>query len=139
MLSPFSFWRLYCSTSHSEFWRHYVPPTLKVSTCVYFLQTVSYKGCSHADHLDIGTEEDNILQLDRAAQVTICRLKTRHCQLLSHLHRLEISPSDECPCTEAELKQQGTNWSGMTRAAQKRVRWRGVVDGLCSTGSEEHK
>ena len=35
--------------------------------------------------------------------------------------------------TEAELKQQGTNWSGMTRAAQNRVRWWG---GLCSTGSE---
>ena len=35
--------------------------------------------------------------------------------------------------TEAELKQQGTNWCGMTRAAQNRVRWRGVVDGLCST------
>ena len=27
--------------------------------------------------------------------------------------------------TEAELKQQGTNWSGMTRAAQNRVRWWG--------------
>ena len=31
--------------------------------------------------------------------------------------------------TEAELKQQGTNWFGMTRAAQNRVQWRGVVDG----------
>ena len=41
--------------------------------------------------------------------------------------------------TEVELKQQGTNWSGMTRAAQNRVRWRGVVDGLCSTGSDGHK
>ena len=41
--------------------------------------------------------------------------------------------------TEAELKQQGTNWSGMTRAAQNRVQWRGVVDGLCSTGSDGHK
>ena len=27
--------------------------------------------------------------------------------------------------TEAELKQQRTNWSGITRAAQNRVRWRG--------------
>ena len=35
--------------------------------------------------------------------------------------------------TEAELKQQGTNWSGMIRAAQNRVRGRGVADGLCST------
>ena len=47
--------------------------------------------------------------------------------------------------TEAELKQQGTNWSGMTRAAQNSVRWPGggggggVVDGLCSTGSDGHK
>ena len=48
--------------------------------------------------LDIGTEEDSIRQLDRAAQVTIFRLRTGHCQLLSHLHRLEISNSDECPC-----------------------------------------
>ena len=38
--------------------------------------------------------------------------------------------------TKAELKPQGTNWTGMTRAAQNRVRWRGVVDGLCSTGSD---
>ena len=41
--------------------------------------------------------------------------------------------------TEAELKQQGTYWSEMARAAQNRVRWRGVVDGLCSTGSDGHK
>ena len=48
--------------------------------------------------LDIRTEEDSIHQLDRAAQVTIFRLRTGHCQLLSHLHRLKISHSDECPC-----------------------------------------
>ena len=41
--------------------------------------------------------------------------------------------------TEAELKQQETNWSGTTRATQNRVRWRGGVDGLCSTGSDGHK
>ena len=40
--------------------------------------------------------------------------------------------------TGAELKQQGANWSGMTRAAQNRVRWRGVVDVLCSAGSHVH-
>ena len=48
--------------------------------------------------LVIGTEEDSIHQLDRAAHVTIFRLRTGHCQLLSHLHRLKISHSDECPC-----------------------------------------
>ena len=41
--------------------------------------------------------------------------------------------------TEAELKQQGTNWTGMARAAQGTVRWRGVVDSLCFTGSDGHK
>ena len=48
--------------------------------------------------LDIGTEEDSIHQLDRAAQVTIFRLRTGHCQLLFHIHRLNIFHSDECPC-----------------------------------------
>ena len=33
----------------------------------------------------------------------------------------------------------GTNWPGMVRTAQNRVRWRGVVDGLCSTRSDGHK
>ena len=49
--------------------------------------------------LDTGTEEYSIHQLDRAAQVTIFRLRTGQCQLLSHLYRLKISHSDECPCS----------------------------------------
>ena len=48
--------------------------------------------------LDTGTEEDGIHQLDRAAQVTIFRLKTGHSQLFSHLHKLKSSHSDEYPC-----------------------------------------
>ena len=42
--------------------------------------------------LDIGIEEDSIHQLDRVAQVTIFRLRTGHCQLLSHLNRLKKIP-----------------------------------------------
>ena len=30
---------------------------------------------------------------------TICRLRTWHCQLLSHLYTLKISHSEECPCS----------------------------------------
>nr|KAG5685217.1 hypothetical protein BaRGS_013996 [Batillaria attramentaria] len=37
--------------------------------------------------------------------------------------------------TEAELCKQGINWTGVARVAQNRVRWRGVIDGLCSTWS----
>nr|KAG5696914.1 hypothetical protein BaRGS_015878 [Batillaria attramentaria] len=38
--------------------------------------------------------------------------------------------------TEAELYKEGTNWTGVARVAQNRVRWRRVVDGLCSTWSQ---
>nr|KAG5689303.1 hypothetical protein BaRGS_022027 [Batillaria attramentaria] len=41
--------------------------------------------------------------------------------------------------TEAELCKQGTNWTGVARIAQNRVRWRRVVDGLCSTWSQGPK
>ena len=41
--------------------------------------------------------------------------------------------------TEAELKQQDTNWTGAARLAQSRVGWRGVVDGLCSTWGDGHR
>ena len=34
--------------------------------------------------------------------------------------------------TEAERNIQWRNWSEVTQVAQNRVRWRGVVDGLCS-------
>ena len=52
-----------------------------------------WQGRHHSSNID-----RSFHQLDRAAQVTIFRLRTGHCQLLSHLHRLNISHSDECPC-----------------------------------------
>ena len=55
------------------------------------------QGKRQKDRLDTGAEEDSIHQLDTAAQVTIFRLRTGQCQLLSHLHRLKISHSDQCP------------------------------------------
>nr|KAG5688542.1 hypothetical protein BaRGS_010177 [Batillaria attramentaria] len=41
--------------------------------------------------------------------------------------------------TEAEIYKQGTNWTGVARIAQNRVRWRRVVDGLCSMWSQGPK
>ena len=35
--------------------------------------------------------------------------------------------------TEAEMREQGLNWTRSVRSSQNRVRWRGVVDGLCSS------
>ena len=37
--------------------------------------------------------------------------------------------------TEAELKPQKLSWKGACDAAQNRVCWRGIVDGLCSNWS----
>ena len=37
--------------------------------------------------------------------------------------------------TEAELKAQKLSWKGACDAAQNRVRWKGIVDGLCSNWS----
>ena len=37
--------------------------------------------------------------------------------------------------TEAEMEQQGTNWSGITRAAQNRVRWRGSLMAYAQLGA----
>ena len=67
--------------------------------------------------LDIGTEEDSIHQLDRAALVTIFRLTAGHCQLLSHLHRLKISHSDECtgPQTPNHILQSCPTFDDLRR------------------------
>ena len=41
--------------------------------------------------------------------------------------------------TEAELETMGSNWGAATKTAQNRVRWRSVVDGLCSEISNRPK
>ena len=79
-------------------------------------------------HLDIGTEEDSIHQLDRAAQVTIFRLRIGHCQLLSHLHRLKISHSDECPCNTVPQPPNHILQSCPTFDALRRQKWPSPVD-----------
>ena len=48
--------------------------------------------------LNITGEDDSIKHLDRKHQVIIFRLRTGHCRLLAHLHKLKISQTDECPC-----------------------------------------
>ena len=78
--------------------------------------------------LDIGTEEDSIHQLDRAAQVTIFRLRNGHYRLLSHLHRLKKSHSDECPCDTGPQTPKHILQSCPTFDALRRQTWRSPVD-----------
>ena len=78
--------------------------------------------------LDTGTKEDSIHQLDRAAQVTISRLRLGHRQLLSHLHRLNISHSDECPCGTGPESPNHILQSCPAVDALRRQTWSSPVD-----------
>ena len=57
------------------------------------------------------------------------------------IQHLTPSPNLEPAGGEEErpASQQGTNWTGAARTAQKRVRWRRAVDGLCSIRSDRLK
>ena len=62
------------------------------------------KNCFHnvwKERLGNPSQTDSIHFLTRKQQVTIFRLRTGHCRLLSHLNRLSISHTDECPCGTA--------------------------------------
>ena len=48
--------------------------------------------------LGVDSGVDPIHQLQRHQQTILFRLRTGHCRLLGHLHRLRIAHSDECPC-----------------------------------------
>ena len=78
--------------------------------------------------LNIGTEEKSIRQLDRAAEVTIFRLRTGHCQLLSHPHRLKISHSDKCPHGAGPQTSNHTLQSRPSSDVSRRQTWPSSVD-----------
>ena len=47
---------------------------------------------------NITGEDTSLMDLERWQQTIIFRLRTCHCRLLFHMHRLKISPSMECAC-----------------------------------------
>jgi ribonuclease HI len=50
------------------------------------------------EKMDGDSRVDPVHQLQRYQQTIIFRLRTGHCRLLSHLYRLRISHTNECPC-----------------------------------------
>ena len=51
-------------------------------------------------------EKDETDYLTRRQQIIIFRLRTGHCRLLSHLNKIRISHTDECPCgTESQTPE----------------------------------
>ena len=85
-------------------------------------------GTEWRQRLNIGTEQYFIHQLDRAAQVTIFRLRTGHCQLFSQLHRLKISHLDECPCSTGPQTPNHILQSCPTFDGLRRQTWPSPVD-----------
>ena len=62
------------------------------------------KNCFHKSGKEghgITTDRDGLDNLTGKQQVTIFRLQTGHCRLLSHLYKLKISHTDECQCGTA--------------------------------------
>ena len=55
---------------------------------------------------NITNDFDSIHSLSRQQQVIIVRMRTGHCRLRSHLHRIGISDTPECPChTDVETPE----------------------------------
>ena len=50
------------------------------------------------DEHEPANEHDCLQDLNRWQQTTIFRLRTGHCLLLSHLYRLKLAQTNECPC-----------------------------------------
>lgn len=48
-------------------------------------------------------KNDPVKNLNRSEQVTINRLRTGHCRLRAHLHRLRIVDSPQCECLQANM------------------------------------
>ena len=70
---------------------------------------------------------DEIEKLKRNEQVIIFRLRTGHCRLLSHLYKLKISHTDECPCGTGQQTPEHLLQSCPTYDALRHETWRSEV------------
>ena len=66
---------------------------LEVKTIIKNCFNTSWK-----KRMNVEKEKDYLETLDRTQQVIIFRVRTGHCRLLSHLYRLRLAHTDECPC-----------------------------------------
>ena len=60
------------------------------------------KATVHCKTGGYNSNQDALHQLPRHQQTTIFRLRTDHCRLNSHLKRIGIKTSTQCPCGEAD-------------------------------------
>ena len=71
---------------------------------------------------------DEIHQLQRNQQTILFRLRTGHCRLLCHLHRLKIAHTDECPCGTGPQTPQHILQNCPAHDALRRQTWPGGAE-----------
>ena len=62
------------------------------------IKTIIRNKISKKNRDQTSMREDHIGKLNRQEQVMIFRLRTGHCQLLSHMYKLKLAHTNECPC-----------------------------------------
>ena len=88
---------------------------------------------------------DNISGLTRKQQTTIFRLRTGHCRLNAHMHKINLSTSPACPCgtgiqnpqhilMECPTHLQARNRIWAQRVTLEEKLW-GSLDDLCKTAA----
>ena len=70
---------------------------------------------------------DSINQLNRKDQVLIFRLRTGHCRLNSHMYKLKLSHTDECPCETGIQTPEHLLQHCPTYNIQRQEIWQGEV------------
>ena len=88
-------------------------------------------------------------QADTAEEMGLDRTHPREANIQQHTPSPDLEPAgeeEERPASQQlEARHLGraeatrNQWTGIARAAQSRVRWRGVVDGQCSIWSDGRK
>ena len=73
-------------------------------------------------------DQDTLNRLDRFQQTKILRLRTGHCRLNSHLYRLGIVPSANCPCGTAAQTPEHILQTCPSHATDRKVIWPKDVD-----------
>lgn len=74
------------------------------------------------------SDADPIHQLQRHQQTILFRLRTGHCRLLSHLNRLKITHTDQCPCGTGPQTPEHVLLHCPAHAALRHKTWPGGVE-----------
>ena len=86
------------------------------------LSVIKRKPSSTARLEDTTQTQDMLHQLPRHQQTIIFRLRTGHCRLSSHLKRIGIKTSAQCPCGEADQTlEHYLQWSSLYHQSRRQI------------------